>query len=109
VAVHVPPDILIGRHDQDAALYAYDIAIESVKTGEHGAGDHLIDGPERRLAAPEIEHAVEPPQERRTLKRRIRLRRFQSIWLQHRVVVSIPTFRLRRRFSRCRGLRERVT
>jgi hypothetical protein len=62
--VHVQPDIMIAGHDEDAALYAYDIDIESVKTREHRAGDHLIDGPERRLAAPEKEHAVEPAQER---------------------------------------------
>jgi hypothetical protein len=33
VAVHVPSDILIARHDQNAALYAYDIAIESLEDG----------------------------------------------------------------------------
>ena len=51
--------VVAARHDEDATPGSHHVDLGAIKARQHGAGDDLIDGAERRLAAPEIEHPVE--------------------------------------------------
>src|ERR1700730_17525035 len=64
VAMHVALHIMVAGHDEDPTLHADHLDIGSVEARQHGAGDHFVDGTERRLAASEIEHAIERAEQR---------------------------------------------
>src|SRR5580704_13055937 len=64
MAMLVTLDVLVARHDEDAALQADHIDFGTVEARQHRAGDHLVDGAERGLAAPQIKHAIERAEQR---------------------------------------------
>src|ERR1700693_5344946 len=64
VAMLVALHVLVTRHDEDTALHAHHVDLGSVETRQHRARDHFVDGAERRLAASEIEHAIERAEQR---------------------------------------------
>jgi hypothetical protein len=50
--------VLIGHHE-DAASETDDIDMPAVEPRQHRTGDDVVDRPQRSLAVPEIEDAIE--------------------------------------------------
>ena len=65
VLFHVVP----AGHDENAAFQADDLDRGAIQARQHRAGDHLVDGAERRMPIAEIQHAVERAQQRVQLMR----------------------------------------
>ncbi len=57
-------DLAVGGDDDDAVLDPQHLDGRAVEPRQHRAGHHLLDGAERRAAAPEIEHAVHRAEQR---------------------------------------------
>src|SRR5579872_4773536 len=64
VAMAVAFQFVAARHHEDAAFDPHDFDLGAIEAGQHGPGDDFIDGAERRLAAAEIEYAVDGAEQR---------------------------------------------
>ncbi len=64
VAVRVILHIVTARQDKDPALHMDDVDIGSIKARQHRPGDDLLDRAQRRLAPPEVEHAIHGAEQR---------------------------------------------
>ena len=64
MAVGLGLDRAVPGHDQNAPVHPQHLDRHPVKSGQHVAGDHLIDGAERGFPVPQIEHPIDRAEQR---------------------------------------------
>src|SRR5579862_1520084 len=69
VTVRVVLQLVSARHHEDAVLEPQHLDLRAIEAREHGCGDHLIDGAERRVSPAEVEHPIERSEQRIELMR----------------------------------------
>ena len=52
-------NVASARHDKDVAVGTHHVDIRAVEARQHWRGYDLVDRPEHRLTAAELEHAIE--------------------------------------------------
>jgi hypothetical protein len=64
VPVVVPFDVLPRGHHEDPAIEMHHFDRRAIEPRQHRTGNDLVDRAQRRLAAAEIEHAIDRAQQR---------------------------------------------
>ena len=59
VAMRVPFDLDVARHDEDALAYPQDLDLGAIEGRQDRAGDHLVHGSEHGPAASHVEPAID--------------------------------------------------